>query len=703
MVNINILGSYIDKMTDYTYRTKGGDKELIRKKITEYVKNNTHDPKVDVVIKQANGDMQRSETSLLKYIHSIKDNIISPSGSIYRNTDVQESTTSKMVKTKLEQRSAVKKKMLECKKNGDDVGARMYNSVQASIKININSLIGAMGQNTNLFSNPPGFNAVTAFARGLIARAYTSAEQVLGGNFKFDKENEVINHILTLSHSLKSRNLNIVNICNENSMKVVSTEELYTFIYEQMNKYKLPVLTRVSELLKTLTVDEVNYVYYYQNLRHIILHNSKVNDQLKTVVQCRYPTKFIDIADRVKSLRSIDEDIFPITSLMMGDKMKGENGKYGLVWDFLDKNNTVVDEFIIISNSLSDWFGEFSPVLDTFIFTPDDHSMIHSRPDTLRNTTVVSDTDSVIYQVNKWVSSFNGNSTTITQQDYIVAATMTYFLTKTIAHNLEVFSVNAGASEENKNLMRMKNEFTYPAFIYYGAKKTYCALMAVQEGIMFNELVPEIKGVALRSSSICKESRDNTTEMLIETILKASLKGELDPKELIRDVIRLENLIEADILAGNSTYLKIASIKEKSDYAKPESSAWAYWDCWEKVFSDEYGHVQLSKFAKAPIVNIDTTKIDKKYTQFLIENHPKIYASFKLYKDMGNKVPTAIIINPDSRVVPKSLLPIIDMNNIIYHNLSPIYNTLHQLKIHTPFKKKRYLFREIYPALGINE
>ena len=63
---------------------------------------------------------------------------------------------------------------------------------------------------------------------------------------------------------------------------------------------------------------------------------------------------------------------------------------------------------------------------------------------------------------------------------------------------MATISGNLGIDQSEITRMQMKNEYYFPVFALTSRAKHYFAYMAAQEGIVFEIMKSEIKGVALR-------------------------------------------------------------------------------------------------------------------------------------------------------------------------------------------------------------
>ncbi len=693
MNKLNELQEYVNQATAYICRVKNLPESEVRPKVVEFVKANHTVPKLTCARKNNRGDMEVKTEPVSTYLGRVGTNVLSPSGSIYLDTDKHESLLSKMVTYKIDSRSAIKKVMFKAMDEGDDTTYRQAYNGQTSCKIITNSIPGGMGEMNNFLSNKQGFNSVTAFARTLIANAYSATEQAFGGNFMLASVNDVINHIMMLTSSLPTRNLNIQQVIDNNSMKRITNSELYGFLSTMLLRYTTVDMSAIQQLINTLSQDEMDYIYYYCNLKHIFQQNTSMERVFRSLVWDEIP---LDATPRDTSeLKDMNEELFIYISTLMGSELKNKNGKYKKVYDVMKEDITVAYKFLNLATYVENLLSSIDTVFDTFIYVPTAIPSIHTKKDTIRNTTVVSDTDSVIYEVDQWNIWIAREFRALDQISFNVCGLLSFWLTRIIANNLEVYSINHGATDKYKHGMVMKPEFYMPVLQFFDAKKVYTSLVASQEGVRYNDLKLDLKGGALRSSTMCSTASDFVQQFTTDEILKPTMNGVLNPVTLIKKVVAFEKRILHSIEVNHeSTFLKMCSIKEASAYAKPLTSATMYYELYTRLFSRKYGKVYLP--TKCPVVPLDREKCTPEWLAWLKSKHKTVHKHLMAYLDDYGKLPGSLAINPDAPVIPEAIIELIDVKKLVHQNLAPIYLTLRQLHIQVADEKKKHLFYEYY-------
>lgn len=242
----------------------------------------------------------------------------------------------------------------------------------------------------------------------------------------------------------------------------------------------------------------------------------------------------------------------------------------------------------------------------------------------------------------------------------------------------------------------MKNEFLYPVMIQADVKKHYAGVITVQEGVILPEPDIDIKGGQLRGSTVPKVAIKFVEELISKDILDGIYKhGRISAHKVVDKVRAFEEQIYQDIKDGGIGWYKTQAIKNKNDYPEPMSSAWYYYYAWQEIFAKKYGDLMLP--IKVPIVPIEVP--NESYWSWIKDVDKTIGKRFIEFLDKNKRSPSYIAINTISGKVPKELVPLIKVKDIIHNSVKPVHLILRQLPINCSFEDKNSLFTEIYPVI----
>lgn len=331
--------------------------------------------------------------------------------------------------------------------------------------------------------------------------------------------------------------------------------------------------------------------------------------------------------------------------------------------------------------------------MDTFVNTGADIPETQRKPLTWRNTTIVSDTDSVIFTADAWDSWWRHGKLDVTDESYKIASLVVYWLHHAVKFALKRFSINFGCTGKDTEILAMKNEFLYPVMLIFDAKKTYVGIQKVKEGVILPKPKTDIKGQTLRGSSICTEALDFSEHLMINSILEPVMNGPISGEQLIQQVVDFEHEIADSIARKEMTYLKITSLKSERDYKDPESaSVVKAHQFWQEVLADKYGDIHPPTKVKT----FEVVQPTEEYWKWLAKTSPQIFDKMQRYVNRNKKFLNHLIVNTVGAQLPDELIPLINVRAVIWHNIKPSYNTLKRLNISVGCEKQKLLLSDIY-------
>lgn len=675
---------YVRAQAVFLARARGISVEKATAFVREVAKTRFKDRDMHTVAVKPNGDAHVAQTTLYSFIETARSHVLTPNGCIYLRSDETESHTSRFVKAGLDNRKKAKKEMLKAEAVGDSVLARQKNYTQASCKILLNSLPGGMGEPHNIFYDKGGYNAITALARSLIATSYTVVEQTFGGNFAWYNEDEIINYLLVnVQHCPKDA---IAPLVQKHHLHVIVHDELLAFLLTCWKPYRHPRHTddNLRAVVKSFTPVECTYLYYLGNLKHLIMDQREEN-----VAIIRRAFEYSGITgDGVdpESLYKLNDSLMAMVTPQFVGKLNGMQ-----VYDLPKKDPELAKLYVACAKHTELTLSHYREMFESLVYSPANIPRVNIKQYMVRNTVIISDTDSEFSTAVHWSNWYCGDSVA-SAEAYQITGVMIYWLTDCASRELTKWSVKHGCSDVDKHRMNMKNEFLYPAIILYDTKKTYAGIQSVREGVVLPKPKVDIKGGKLRSSNLCKRTLDFTNTIIADVILKPSLRGQISGTDLIRRIADYESGIRASLAHRETEYLKMVSVGEASRYKKVEQSIYMYWVTWTMLFAEEHGQIVLP--TKASVVPL--LPPTPEFMSALKEKHPKVYDRWVEYRRKFNKHPTGVLVEVSYGQIPEAILPLVNIRNVIYFNLSPVYATVEPLGIPVLHKKRKLLFDDLY-------
>ena len=682
---------------------------------------------------------------LVSWFDRQADNIITPSGSVYMQHTKKTGTIIAMVQKFLGNRKKEKKLMLKAKAAGDKTAYLIHYYAQTLIKIFVNALPGNFGSKYSIFYDKGNYNAITSCGRALIAYAYSEIEAVLGGNFMWLTLDDLRVHIISQLHAgidegkvehvmfkyhlarktkddlynFYKKELMIYNRYTDYMHKNDSPvnhafcrdNKLYNFLdktkksndtveYARYNGHKESDLSKIAELVWKLNDTQVQYFYYFENLRHIIMENDEffrkyLNDMFN------YDLIPIDNTVDPNNLFNVDGALVIMVNVAFHKYVDPGDSEIQ-VYDLPKARPELARRFVCIAKYVEEKLKDMDELFETFIYTPICRPNDENQFLLYRNSAVVSDTDSVIFTVKDWVEWYTGSVYSIDDQAYHIAMVMIYWITKAVSHALYLYSEAQGANGEYLKTSAMKNEFLYPVMIQADVKKHYAGVITVQEGVILPKPDIDIKGGQLRGSKVPKVALKFTEDLTSDDILMNIYKhGRVNAHALVEKIREFEMRIYNDVQNGSTEWYPSLSIKTEDKYADPMSSVWYYYLVWEEVFAPKYGSIILP--TKTPAVPVNRP------TELYWENLAKQdYALFKRWTDFLNKKtkdgkqykwPSSIAVMTIGGKVPPELIPLVKVKDIIHATVKPCHLMLRQLPVNCGFEDDKNLFSEIYPLV----
>lgn len=643
------------------------------------------------IIKQSvnteTGDFELKTESLYKHMtQTCLRHITTPSGSVYYNTEQLPSVISQMVTDRQKERSKIKKQQFEATSVGDTDLALFYKYQQSTIKVNLNALPGGYGSEHNIFYDKGGYNSITSSARSMIARAYITAERLLGGNFGWFSLEEAINHIVQHTRRRDVSDDVLRDSIRTYGLRYPSVDEVYEYIRDGLIGYCPTADTGVLRTMLSRCSDvDLAWLWYYCNLRHLFWETPGMKERITSLFDIDPARVRVEDAT-AKDIKDIPGPMQILVSVAFSDVI--ESVPLDVI---LTKRTDLIPVYVGLAREFSNRIQPLSDLVSLWTNSMVDVPDITHQPLLIRNTVIISDTDSIIFTANEWDSWYkNNDSSGVTKESYQITSLVIYWLHYAVQYALYRFSCYYGVSDDKLRVLAMKNEFLYPIILLFDIKKTYAGVQMVQEGVILPKPKPDIKGQQLRGSKLCNETLDFTEDLIVNRVLNPAISGKISGMDLIQRVVELERHIMQSVRSGNVDYLAITSLKPDNEYKDSEQvSVMRAWFIWESVFGNTYGHIRPP--LKVPLVPVVTP--DQRYLDSLPE---KMRKGFRLYFEKYPKFPSNLIVDPQYGKIPKEMMPLVAVRDVVKANLAPAYLVLERLGLTLGPSKWNLLFSDCF-------
>lgn len=549
-------------------------------------------------------------------------------------------------------------------------------------KIDVNGLYGVLGMYTSLIFNINVSSSITTQGRSLISTAGMFFESFLANNVKFGSLDQVM--------------VFIKNVCEERPKRKyddrlmidhpVSIADCFAKVIDSCGYRWIPnhdEMEIIWQTINNLGQDDINRVYYKNNLYEFMLNNS-MKKALRLIMQGLEKPFF----NPLKCPKEIEPQLYEFACILKEyvyyDKM---------VMDRIDRYETINKASVMISDtdsciiSLDAWYRlALSIVKDTPMkikktdpksilkFYDKDEFGDYIDPDALSPIYFESpDEDYDFYNDEIIEMKHIANPLTILPQDwlrYSIINIMSYVLDLCVNDYLEKYTKNnnsyRGSTSPCKILL--KNEFLFRRVLMTMVKKSYATLQEVQEG----SIVPknkqlDIKGIAsMAKSSMSDSTRKALQKILLEDILEADTISQF---KVVKHLAMLENRIIESIQSGSKEFYKPVTIKSMGSYADPMRiqgiKASTVWNALKET------NLPAINLEERNAIMIAKCNITKDSIEAIREDFPYIYNNaIELLENPIYKGKIDSIAVPSDEDVPEWLIRLVDYKIIVNDNIS---------------------------------
>lgn len=663
--NINPVQQYIEQLITF-YRLKYNlSYEECKSKVKELLSSHFQNRTIKFFERQENGDRAVREDNILNYINdTIKNNqILTPTFTTYLSKNEKRSLLSDFIANNVKRRSVAKKIAQKAKVEGNTLLFTSKNNEQNMMKIYNNSLSGAFAQETCILYNPTSHSTLTSVTRTVSSLANTSNESIISGNRYLPTIDDVINFIVYVVTYLNKDY--IQQVVNKYNLHIPTIEETIEVLQYSSNLYFPPnplYEQHILPLVKNLSDVERAGICYVNDLYHIRVYNENF---FRNFINEITEKKIVNSTSEeyIEKIKTIDENILNFVHQIFFDEVKGYGKDYvkmnsiGLTSNLYETSLNVLQ----VLNKYSDFINAF---LLSNITPFNSHRIRYMR----RRTVVLSDTDSTCFTLDKWVEWYN-NKFEINSKTIAVAGSIAFLATQVIIHLLAQLSKNLNVSNEDINVLAMKNEFLWTVHIPAEISKHYLAYTVMQEGNVFAKPDIEIKGVHLKNSAIPKAIIDDAKSLMKHMLENVHNNQRISLTSVINRIKQLELNIQQEIANGNTDYFKKSKIKNKEAYALGEElSPYQRHTFWIDIFSEKYGSINDPPY---DVIIVPTILINKSSLKNWLESIPDTNIQNKLFtwleKYKKTSLPTIYLENTlvTSIGIVEEIRNIIDYKRII--------------------------------------
>lgn len=541
--------------------------------------------------------------------------------------------TSQVLLDSLNRRAEEKKLGLEAEARGDKEAARRHDNAQTHQKSIINSFYGIQLQSGSFLHNPDTASMITTQARELISEMMWSLEKFLDGNMQFSDFNELGGYFANIQEQEKNKVFDslITYWPTDNDIR-----ERVNVLAEQINasnKHDNEVVLGFQDWATNMDKDSKCRLYYKNNLFVFLEKN---------------PNVFKMISDMIDSGVSFHNPVMGEAPEIFD---KGTRAVYDILREFVSQNENTYDR-------------------------------VEKYQKLYRNVVVISDTDSVMVNLNPWVEKMHRLRGYVDNLDddevvYRIVNIGSYLCTLLCKDAGERYTKECRVPEEYRYRIYMKNEFYFPSVIIYkGAKKNYSAFCTLREGKKVAKL--SNTGLALTASNMNSIVREAFDDILLNRIHKAK---DIDLMGIYGEIITVENKLRSLLESGDPSIGLSGNYKDETMVDNPYHMYHIRGGIvWNRIYPDNINRGGNKIFIFP--MNINSMKdIDDLKSSF-----PKIYSTIRdevfMDENLGKYGITYISVPDSLEKLPEWMIPYIDIDKIIDSHMSPMKRLLPSIGLH---------------------
>lgn len=185
-----------------------------------------------------------------------------------------------------------------------------------------------------------------------------------------------------------------------------------------------------------------------------------------------------------------------------------------------------------------------------------------------RKSVLVVDTDSNFLYLDpeiKAISEIIGkddDSTNLNITNMVIA-----IITEALKRIYWTLTSSLAVPDDHKPIINMKNEFCYSRIMLTRNKKNYAGLVTVKLGKRLSDPRLDIKGLAIRKSTVGKSLRDKFTDLLVYDILSPK---KIEIRKVMKDFDLIGDTVRDSLKTGSTEYATPKSLQTFDNYKNPE-------------------------------------------------------------------------------------------------------------------------------------
>ncbi len=675
--DIDPVNHYIEIASEYIATVKGVDIETVKSRLKEMINTKSgpfseiSNRKIRHTSRLESTDRKVTSQSLLDYVNMFnnKNLIVAPTLTTYLRHDVKNALSNDFITTNKKNRSIYKLKKLEFKAKGDKVMANYYHNFQDNMKRDNNAYSGALSSPHTPLFNKTGHSTLTSVTRMSTSTSNSTTEKLLTGNRHYFSIDIIINNIVYIVGQTPSK---LKEVMDKYNIKTLTVKDCKDIILESSKLYSIRNIDEVDSYLEKLDPYQLSWFGYCNDLFHLYVYNKDVLDNiLKNFMYKVETTNTYVVEDLFK---------YPSEYIMLGHHICLEDIKgLGTNYDAMIEKG-VFNKLVDTVKHTYESMQFYADLFNIFFSNNVNAHNVANYPVSLRKSVLTSDTDSTIFTAQELIFNILGNKE-YSQQGLNLYSYLMLLVTYIVKHQLIKMSAQYNTVKEKLKEISMKNEFTFPVYCTTGYGKHYYASIAIQEGMVYEKLEREFKGVQLVSSNLPPKIRDGAKDMMNDIMDKCLSNKLLSINEYLMKIKAVENDIINSIKAGDIDYFKRFKINGVASYDQSKFNNYKYYTLWNMVLGDIYTPIETTPYTA---FKISTTLVNKTaLADWVASLDNDVQLKLKLWLKETGRTDLPILLLPVDKVrsygLPKEIIPIIDFKSMVRELCSIYYIVLESI------------------------
>lgn len=497
--DLNMFKHYCHQAATYLSKRTGKDYDIcleyVKKESSKGGKFEFHDPDVEYLVKETEGNRTLKYTTMQGYMQIVSENrhILAATLTAYTHPDIEESDLAGYALHGLAQRSEYKKQMYACGDAGDTLGFDIGNNRQKRAKIKINSISGAHGTSSSVLFNQSAHSTLTTTCRSASSNTNASTERFLTGNRHYWTHHIAINNIMSIvtnsdyaaiQHALDKWQL-VIPTVDQVCELIKRSTDLY---WSKLNSANFKP---IRDLISSLTdIERAAYIYTGDMYSMMLFNEHVIRDLYDHIAR----PATVPIDDPKKYIDMLSGDDKALIGIVCGEYLN-----FKKINDKATINGPYYGLIGATAKQILEGTQKYRDLYLAFWLTPNMPPSMAHFPSSIRRTAIASDTDSSIFTSQEWTTWYVGKLD-LSKESCAAAAATTYLCSQLTAHALACMSANLGVADRHLRTFEMKNEYAFNFFSLTTMAKHYFASMNAQEGSVYEVPKWEIKGANLKNS-----------------------------------------------------------------------------------------------------------------------------------------------------------------------------------------------------------